>query len=304
MDPLTGRAHRWQRLRALVPRALRPQVRLLWLRLLDAADAVTGRRPPMVPPRRRIEQVGGLDFGATGRHLLEVAVHAGRLRADESVLDAGCGIGRFAVPLTAFLTAGSYRGFDLDRAAIRWCRSEITARFPRFRFTCLDVRNSYYNPRGRMAPEAVVFPYDEGEFDFVLAASLFTHLAPAAARRYLEQCARVLRPGGRLLASFFLLGADGGDNGTAKLRFGTPLEGMAVADASRPEAAVAYTRRWLEDASARAGFELQEVHRGFWRGDGGALSYQDFVLAVRPVPGVLAAAAASAQGQSEGGRSR
>ena len=47
------------------------------------------------------------------------------------------------------------------------------------------------------------FPYEDGSFTGALAASVFTHLDFATTGRYLTETARVLGPGGRLLADYF-----------------------------------------------------------------------------------------------------
>src|SRR3954470_4139820 len=68
---------------------------------LDVRDRVTGKRDPLVPPRR-----WGLpsQFSSVGARLLDnVLVDAGGLRPDEQVLDIGCGAGRVAAHLTRYL---------------------------------------------------------------------------------------------------------------------------------------------------------------------------------------------------------
>lgn len=262
------------------PERFHPWLRTARLLALDVVDLLTGRRPDLVPPRRKVEEVGGHDFLAIGRHLLEVAIGVGELKPCERVLDVGSGVGRFAVPLTSFLESGSYEGFDLHRWGIRWCARRITPRFPRFRFRHLDLRNSHYNPKGTISPERFHFPYPAASFDLVFAASVYTHLTAATTTRYLEESARVLRPGGRLLASFFLL--DGEPQRPGSTPCFREREGpCACADPRDPEAAIACEREWLERALLGAGFQAIEVRRGSWRGGDPGLSFQDFVLARR-----------------------
>src|SRR5687767_15011180 len=83
---------------------------------------------------------------------------------------------------------------DLDLANIGGVR-------PDFQFDWLDVGNTQYNTRSSRAASAVRFPDDDASFDFVFATSVFTHLLPDAAARYLAESRRVLRPGGRLFAN-------------------------------------------------------------------------------------------------------
>jgi len=65
----------------------------------------------------------------------------------------------------------------------------------------LDVRNAHYNPGGTLSPDEALFPADDASIDVAFGASIFTHLLEPAARHYLAETARCLRPGGVLLAS-------------------------------------------------------------------------------------------------------
>lgn len=216
--------------------------------------------------------VGAGDFAAVGEEFLGHMVELCGLRPGERVLDAGCGVGRLARPLSAYLGAGgAYAGFDVDAAAIAWCH-ERYGELPNFAFAHADLRNRRYNPHGAADPLAFRFPYEDRAFDVVVMASLLTHLVAGEARHYLAEAARVLAPGGRLLASVFVH-ADGG-----AIAFGAPDGGMALADPAMPEEAVAYERAWLEEALDAAGLALDGVHPGAWRGQAGR-SFQDLVVA-------------------------
>ncbi len=90
----------------------------------------------------------------------------------------------------------------------------------------------------------------------------------------------MLRPGGRLLATFFLLDRASRAAlraGRTTIPFPTDDEEaeMAVADPDLPEEAVAFDERWV-----RARLDVRSVHPGAWRGErAGAVSYQDIVVA-------------------------
>ena len=153
----------------------------------------------------RLRFVGAGDFRAVGEEMVKLLTSVGGLQADDRVLYIGCGAGRVALPLTRLLTS-TYEGFDVVKAAIRWCQRHITAHHPRFRFRHANLYNSFYNRRGVDAAH-FRFPYDDASFDFAFATSVFTHLDVDSTRNYLDEAHRVLRPGGRLLATFFVLGA-------------------------------------------------------------------------------------------------
>jgi SAM-dependent methyltransferase len=156
------------------------------------------------PPQELIDVVGGgIEIGSG--HLVQLQ-QAAALRPDEHVLDIGCGIGRTAIPLTSYLSEdGAYEGFDIRPEAIEWCQREVTSRYPNFRFTHVDVFNAAYNPSGALRASEFSFPYRAEQFDLVFLYSVFTHLLPEDLEHYLSEIGRVLKEGGRVLATFFLL---------------------------------------------------------------------------------------------------
>lgn len=254
------------------------------LAVVDAADRLLGRRSALVPPRR-FQHVGGGDFETVGRAWVRRSQSLAGLRADEAVLDVGCGVGRVAIPLTEYLgPEGSYRGFDVTAEWVDWCASEISSRYPSFRFDHADVRNEKYNPHGAVEGSEYRFPYEAGTFTFALAASVFTHLTPPTVDRYLGEVGRVLSPGGRLLATFFLLeeAPDGEGRGPAEREFPHAGDGYRYSDPALPELAVAYDERTVRELMGRQGLEIVEpIHRGRWTGRPEGPSHQDIVVARR-----------------------
>jgi SAM-dependent methyltransferase len=268
-----------------LPFGLRRTVRRLVFLPEDVVVGIRRRRPPMVPPRG-LRDVGAGDFVAVGDEFLGHFRTVGLL-PESRVLDVGCGIGRLAIPLTSYLSeGGSYAGFDVTAADVRWCQKTITRRHPRFRFLHADVRNGRYNPWGRIRPEDFVFPYEDGRFDFVFATSLFTHLLASAARRYLREISRVLAPGGRSFVTFFILDDAARaaiEHGHADFSFRHETGEARAQDPEEPEGAVAYERDWLEARYREAGLEIEHpTWRGTWTHLPGGVTYQDVVIA-RPI---------------------
>jgi SAM-dependent methyltransferase len=242
-----------------------------------------GRRDRMTPPARLREAVGGGDFRAIGEEFVGLYVEHARLRPEDRILDVGCGVGRMAIPLTRYLTTGSYEGFDVSREAIDWCKKVITRRFPNFRFQHADVHNAAYNPAGRTRPTEFSFPYSADSFDLVTLASVFTHMLPEAVDQYLSEVARVLRSGGTVFATWFLLN----DESRELVKVAPPPdldfrygEGVfRTTNSKHPESAVAYDERWVRDVYQQHGLELkQPILHGSWPGRSGVL-FQDIVVA-------------------------
>lgn len=128
------------------------------------------------------------------------------MRRDAMVLELGCGHGRTARGLLDYLRSpGAYYGVDADRVRIEDAQNRIQSRNPGFRFLWAVVHNARDNPAGRQSAASYRFPFDDGTFDIVYGASLFTHLLPDEAENYLRESRRVLKPRGKCLFSLFVL---------------------------------------------------------------------------------------------------
>lgn len=264
-------------LRYLVPVPLKKALKWSYYSLLDLLDWLTGKRDRCYPPRR-LNFVGSADFKAVGDEFAQHFKRLGDLQTSDRVLDIGCGIGRMAIPLTDYLVAGSYEGFDIDRRGVEWCQGNINSQFSNFNFQYVDLYNKFYNQKGSIQPQGFRFPYDDDSFDFVFATSVFTHLLPADSAHYLDEIKRVLAPGGRAFLTWFLL-----DQETKKLmttessnaHFAHAYPGTDFcfySHQNNPEAEIAYTRKWLESQ-----LEEAQIYPGNWCGREG-ISYQDIVV--------------------------
>jgi SAM-dependent methyltransferase len=250
--------------------------------VLDARDAVLRRQDPLTPPRR-LGFVGSGDFRTAGEEFREVFVSLGGLRPDDDVLDVGSGVGRGAIGLTGWLQ-GRYEGIDVVRRGIQWCQQAITPRYPNFHFQVADVYNRHYNPVGRFSASEYRFPYEDQFFDFVVLTSVFTHLLPADRDNYISEIARVLRPTGRCLATFFLLNDEARlslQNGRSSLNFRFSRPGYWTDNERIPEAAVAYEETDVREELERSGLRIAKVRYGVWSGRSGGVGWQDLLVAER-----------------------
>lgn len=230
--------------------------------------------------------MGTPDYVAVGDEFLGHFRALGRLEPHHRVLDAGCGIGRMARPLTGYLDdRGSYEGFDVDASGVAWCARHLTPRFPRFRFTRVDVQNDRYNPKGRIAPSEFRFPYADGSFDFVFLTSVFTHMLPAHVDRYLAEASRVLAPGGRGFSTWFLRNPESERllaEGKARLPIPHEFDGCRVLDSAVPGDAIAIPEERMLRGLAAAGLALETVRPGAWSGREEFLTFQDVVVFRKP----------------------
>jgi SAM-dependent methyltransferase len=233
------------------------------------------------PPQEHITAIGG-SFLNIGLLMLDYFIAHGRLRPDERVLDVGCGVGRIAYALAYYLNdRGRYDGFDVMSPLVEWAKANITAQRANFRFQHVNVRNQMYNPSGDLSADTFRFPYPDASFDFVTLISVFTHIPGQDVRHYLDEIARVLAPGGRVMVTAFVLDdevraliSDGRSTLPIVHRHG---EGF-IADLDVPEAAVGYDEQVLRHWIEASGLRMVTPFPGSWCGRARGLTYQDLLL--------------------------
>ena len=260
---------------------LRPRLRaVLYLVAVTAAGAALAQsaKQDFEP---RVGQAGkDVVWVPTAQTLVDKMLDMAKAAPGDYVIDLGSGDGRTVITAARRGIKAHGIEYNPDMVALSKRNAEVAGVADKATFVHADIFNSHYNPKGAIAPESYRFPCADGSVDLVFAASLFTHLQPKAADRYLEESARVLKPGGRAALSFFLLD----DPVRARLddftpRFATfPEPWYAVADPREPEAAIAFALDSVVEALARHGFETQSVTRGSWSFHQGGLSFQDFLF--------------------------
>lgn len=124
-----------------------------------------------------------LDSGAIHAH--EVIHHTLKenglaLEHFDTILDFGCGCGRI-MRYWKDLEHTRLYGSDYNPTLIRWCRRHLP-------FAQLEINH--------FAPP---LSFQTGQFDFVYARSVFTHLADDLQFAWIDELRRVLKPGGHLL---------------------------------------------------------------------------------------------------------
>ena len=276
-------------LRAALARYLPPGLRRAGAGLLLDLKSLPAR---LADPRRRgdpwqvVHNVGAGDFRAIGDNLLGVLIKHADLGPDDRVLDIGCGAGRVARPLADHLsTTGGYVGFDVSRRAVAGCRRRFAAARPDFVFHHADVRNADYNPRGVFEETAYEFPCADATIDLAFATSVFTHMRIASVRHYLGEAARVLKPGGRLAFTAYLIDASSRRalaDGRAGMHFAAGRDGSWVLDPAHPERAIAHDAAAVAAAVADAGLATTGTPLpGSWRPPADYDGWQDLWLAVK-----------------------
>jgi SAM-dependent methyltransferase len=159
-----------------------------------------------LPPFELMHRVGASDAANFLFVCDQWAQVAGKLlRPHSRILDIGAGCGK---PARAFLHhpyVDEYVGLDVDTDLVNWSNAFLRpSTAQRFLFAFLDVQSDRYSHDGAVRAEDATFPVEPSHFNFVIAASLFTHLAPQGTANYLRQARAVCEPGARLLASLHI----------------------------------------------------------------------------------------------------
>ena len=100
-----------------------------------------------------------------------------------TMLDFGCGCGRVIRHWPA-LTGAALHGCDHNPYLVGWCAENLS--FGEFRVNGLEPP----------------LPYEDDSFDCVYALSVFTHLDADLQVPWIEELARIVKPGGLLLPTF------------------------------------------------------------------------------------------------------
>jgi len=239
---------------------------------------------PLPPASLRLMRDSDERFTEHGIQLAELVYRLG-LQDDQELLDVGCGVGRLAVGLLAGTSfAGRYVGFDVMPKQVGWARRHLTPVAPNFRFRHVDVRNDRYNPTGTVDPRELRFPARTGGFHMATLFSIFTHFYKEDIELYLRELRRVLRPGGTVIASWFLYDDDNLDHVVSSGAYPMThrLDDVTIYnDADDPLRAIAFHERHVREMIAAAGFELVAIEHGTWKGGPGP-EFQDHLVLRQP----------------------
>ena len=155
-------------------------------------------------------------------------VLAGIEFAGRRVLDFGCGAGGITLHIARTYTLAEIVGYDVEQPVIERARTAAAAA------GLSSVARFVSSPPGRL-------PFEDGTFDVVFSKDAMIHVPDKEA--LFAELFRVLRPGGVLAASDWLIGHDG--EPSADMKAYIAAEGLSFGMAS--------ARRYLS-AMAEAGF--------------------------------------------------
>ncbi len=269
-----------------LPTKQRYLIRRLYYLPADTLDLILGKRHKYVPPRGYIytgSPASAEDYLRQGKHQVNLLEQYIDLKPTEAVLDIGSGIGRTAIALTDFLgKEGIYEGFDVVERGVEWCTKKIHSDFPNFNFTYVPLFNDLYN-NARLKAEEFTFPYPNNSFDKVFSFSVFTHMQLQEIAHYLKEIERVLKPGGKMLSTFFLYDTENAEKIANRKPFGFPIDrdGYKLMDETVTGGNIALHKETLKEISNVASLPLQNIVEGFWKDDirnKSKIEYQDIAI--------------------------
>lgn len=269
-------------LKRLVPNFLKSAMKKVYFFAVDIIDAAKGR--DFLTPPKSLIFIGSGDYKQIGNEFKKYFIDFGGLKPHHRVLDVGCGIGRMAVPLTDYLTSeGGYWGFDIVKKGIEWCQKYITPNFNHFHFQHVNIYNKYYNKKGNIVAAQFRFPYETNFFDFVFLTSVFTHMQSDELENYIKEIARVLKPEGKAILTFFLLNSESKrliDQGNSVFDFKYAItENCKTTNLDVPEDAIAYEEKFVMSLINKHGLIIdQPIQYGSWCGREIFLTSQDLVI--------------------------
>jgi len=191
------------------------------------------------------------------------AFHSGLCRLDSTIVDIGCGCGRYAHPLRDYKFkserfSGKYIGIDIDEEMLAWCRGHYDRE--RFAFYRSNHGSTAYRS-ARNGNSHYELPLAAESADFVFSTSLFTHLLEEQLVDYCRESYRVLKPNRAMAMACFSMDHPPptyGDRHTFRFRVGNAW----VESPKVPEAAVAYEEKFLFAVAREAGFQSAGIETG------------------------------------------
>ena len=243
----------------------------------------------LVPPDEIVnaQNIGVGDFKALGDGMVNGLRARGLLHDQSIVLDIGCGLGRLARPLTAILApTARYYGFDINPTCIDWCRQRY-ALFRNFHFDWIDLHSAFYNAQGKAQARDFRFPIRDNHADLAILMSVFTHMYFEDAAAYVREIARMLKPGGRCVITYFLIDEQIADHYAQRALKGEgvfPILNGYAADREKPESVVFLKEPMVLAMYAGAGLQVEHVGYGSWAAHQGRQTgegFQDQIVAIK-----------------------
>jgi SAM-dependent methyltransferase len=183
-------------------------------------------------------------------------------KSNFTVLDIGCGSGRYAPFLMQYLPNCTYLGVDVWKEAIDWAQKMLSEAHPKLRFNLLGEDTGY------AGSSFFRLPAPAGSVNVAIAMSLFTHLNQEATEGYFREIRRVLsKDGSAALATFFVLD----DASIAAATSAAERRGFELTGGSEVSwygrdgyLDIFYSEAVIRTLADKVGLEVLSIRRGNW----------------------------------------
>jgi SAM-dependent methyltransferase len=155
----------------------------------DLSKIYKSQKIPIPPPHLRFRISGTSDEGifvlngiqgsTQMMHYVDKYDHS----SNPSILDWGCGCGRYAHNILKKWPHVLYTGCDIDEEAITWCQD--------------NIKGGHFKTIGLYPPTS----FTDEQFSSVIGSSVMTHLSKKNQELWLKEMARILKPNGIFVAS-------------------------------------------------------------------------------------------------------
>lgn len=247
---------------------------------VDASVNLVHSRPEL-PPFPLRARVGSLKSSGSrlwvkmGQQMLHEVIEFCGLTPESSVVEIGCSCGIVAIPMKAYLTKGRYTGLDIVPELVNWCEANLADQ--NFRFFNLGVYHELYNRNTIATSRDVRFPVADDSADVVFLVSVFTHLFPDEVAHYLDEIGRILKPGGRCMATMLTMESYVPGRSRLSLKHVYSPDCLCF-DERTPTKAVAFSQSFIGAMAEKAGMSVGQMAPGSWDGRSRAKYFHDMYV--------------------------
>jgi len=204
-----------------------------------------------------------------GKEQAEEVIKYLSIRPEDKILDVGCGCGRLAIHFLNYLNEqGKYIGIDIDKYFISYCSDNISILKDNFKFQFMDVYNGAYGREGKLKADEVIFPVESESMDVVILWSVFTHMNLTDIDSYLKEIYRVLKKGGKFIASLnlyndFIRKQIEMNKSQLDIKYAVDENSYTVYP-EVPEWGFAHSENKVKELYWKNGFLIREIKYGVW----------------------------------------
>jgi SAM-dependent methyltransferase len=176
------------------------------------------------------------------------------LEESNTILDFGCGQGRFA---NGLIHSGfkplKYIGIDAHKVSIQWCNRFIHKYYNNFEFVHINAHNARYNSTGTRLQK---IPLKDNSAQLAFLNSVFSHMLSEDVKFYLDELNRIIVKNGYLYFTAFI------ENNVADVEE-NPIDYLKeYGESTGPLHRVRYNYDFLISILNKAGFKgIQFYHR-------------------------------------------